>query len=245
MAIYDDAVTWLRRQAEGGRFSSKLQLAKYLKADPTQLNYTLDGNRVPKGDRLLAWLEKLGARVIFPDEAGPSVREVCFVKPQTTGVNGVVGPAPEDYLAVPLAAAPVAAGPGLIPEDKVRSWVLVWKHHESVRFRSNLVAVEIGRGERSMVPTLHPGDIVLVDREDKNPEPAGKIMLVTEPNEAGTAIKRVRTKELKNDIELIFYSDNAREFPPDTYRLNRDFDGEIAKAIAGRVVWAWADVTRK
>ncbi len=33
-----------------------------------------------------------------------------------------------------------------------------------------------------MVPTLHPGDIVLVDRAEKAPDPPGKIMLVCEPD---------------------------------------------------------------
>jgi phage repressor protein C with HTH and peptisase S24 domain len=44
------------------------------------------------------------------------------------------------------------------------------------------VAVSIGKGEVSMVPTLHPGDIVLVDRAEKAPDPPGKIMLVCEPD---------------------------------------------------------------
>jgi hypothetical protein len=172
---------------------------------------------------------------------------VCFRPPdKAQAVTGAPDPQPDDYLAVPLASSPVAAGPGLIPEDRIEGWVLVWRHQESIRFRSNLVAVEIGKNELSMVPTLHPGDIVLVDRNDRDPSPAGKIMLVSEPGpEGGTMVKRVNTKRLDGDLELIFYSDNSREFPPVTYRLGRDYDDDINRAIAGNVVWAWSDMTRK
>jgi hypothetical protein len=71
-------------------------------------------------------------------------------------------------------------------------------------------------------------------------------MLVSEPGQdGGTMVKRVNTKRLDGDTELIFYSDNSRDFPPVTYRLDRDFDGDITRAIGGSVVWAWSDMTRK
>jgi hypothetical protein len=175
-----------------------------------------------------------------------AVQDQVQIHESIDAAHVAAGPDSEDYIAVPLAESPVAAGPGLIPEDKIRGWVLVWKHQESVRWRSNLVAVEIGRGENSMVPTLHPGDIVLVDRNDKNLDPPGKIMLITEPGpDGGSAIKRVSTLRKDGDLELIFYSDNAREHPPRTYGLKRDYDTDITRAISGRVVWAWSDMTKK
>jgi hypothetical protein len=58
-------------------------------------------------------------------------------------------------------------------------------------------------------------------------------------------IKRVAVKRLDDDLELVFYSDNSRDFPPMTYRLVRDYDGDLNRAIAGRVIWAWSDMTRK
>lgn len=30
-----------------------------------------------------------------------------------------------------------------------------------------------------------------------------------------------------------------------TYRLNRDYDGAVERAIGGSAVWAWSDMTRK
>ncbi len=231
---------------KGTMFANKKRMADALDVDPSQLNRFLSGERGLTMDSLGRILDKLGVSASFPDDT-LAARDVCFVTPGKTPNAGDEGePVPEDYLAVPLAAMPVAAGPGIIPDDEIKGWVLVWRHHESVRFRTNLVAVEIGRNEHSMVPALHPGDLVLVDREDTNPEPAGRIMLVTEPGESGGAmVKRVATKKVDNDIELVFYSDNSREFPPYTYRLKRDYDGDLSRAIVGKVIWAWSDMTQK
>lgn len=227
---------------EGEAFPNKKRMADALDVDPSQLNRFLSGQRGLTLESLGRMLDKLGARVAFPDEQADTVREVRFV---TAAGSGRPGPVPEDYLAVPMAASPVAAGPGIIPDDSLDGWVLVWRQHESVRHRSNLVAVQVGQRETSMVPALHPGDIVLVDRADRALDPAGRIMLVTEPGEGGAMVKRVASKRLDGDMELIFYSDNSRLFPPMVYRLERDYGGDISRAVAGAVVWAWSDMTRK
>jgi hypothetical protein len=237
----------LGRIGPGKRYPNNKRMADELEVDPSQLNRFLKKERGLNADSLGHILDRIGVTIAFGDEPADAAREVCFRLPGKAQTEGdTPDPQPDDYLAVPLAASPVAAGRGLIPEDKVEGWVLVWRHQESIRFRSNLVAVEVGKNELSMIPTLHPGDIVLVDRNDRDPSPAGKIMLVCEPGEEGGAmIKRVNTKRLDDDVELIFYSDNSREFPPTTYRLDRDYDGDITRAIGGNVVWAWSDMTRK
>ncbi|WP_022662128.1 S24 family peptidase [Paucidesulfovibrio longus] len=232
----------------GSCFPNKKRMADSLEVDPSQLNRFLSGERGLTVDSLGRILDKLGARIAFPDDPADAAREVCFVTPERSQVGrDSPPPASEDYIAVPLASSPVAAGPGIIPEDRIDGWVLVWRHHEAVRFRSNMVAVQIGKYEQSMIPTLHPGDIVLVDRNERDPVPAGKIMLVTEPggDDAGAMVKRVSTHKTADDMELIFYSDNSKEFPPMVYRLGRDYEGDISRAIVGKVVWAWSDMTRK
>jgi transcriptional regulator with XRE-family HTH domain len=173
-------------------------------------------------------------------------REVCFIKPKIINAEELNGPVDEDYLAVPLASMPVAAGQGIIPEESIRSWVLVWRHHESVQFRFNLVAVEIGKGQRSMEPTLHPGDIVLIDKGDYRPSPPpGNIYLVRFPgDDGGLAIKRVQTYSKDKKYLISFYSDNP-QYPPEIYDLKVEYDNDISRAVIGRVVWAWSDMTKK
>jgi Predicted transcriptional regulator len=234
------------RVGENKDYANRKRMADALGIDPSQLNRFMDGERGLSVESLGRILDGLGARVVLPGATEPeAAREVCFVAPRTAGTgSAVVPPAAEDYFAVPLADAAVAAGPGRIAQADIQGWVLVWRHHESVRFRTDLVAVTLAEGETGMAPTLHPGDVVLVDRAEKSPDPSGKIMLVREPGGA-SAVRRVATQPVEGDMELVFYADNARETPPRVRRLHRDYGGELARAVGGRVVWAWNDMTRK
>ncbi|TVM28656.1 S24 family peptidase, partial [Oceanidesulfovibrio marinus] len=44
---------------------------------------------------------------------------------------------------------------------------------------------------------------------------------------------------------IVFYPDNAVEYPPPTFDFEDEYGGDITKALIGRVVWAWSDMTRK
>lgn len=250
MSAYTRIKARFKDLVSGNLYKSANAFADSMKLTPsekTKLYKALSDKTVPTADTFLEWLEHLGAKIVWPDEDRDMAREVRFVGPRfVSAEDKAAPPANEDYLAVPLADEPVAAGPGLIPEDKIKGWILVWRGHESIRFKTDLVAVQIGEREHSMVPTLHPEDIVLVDRSDRDPSPAGKIMLICEPPpDCGAAIKKVRTQKRDGDVQITFYSDNTRDYPPDTYSLNKDYGGDITRAIAGRVIWAWSDMTRK
>ena len=187
-------------------------------------------------------LDHLGAVLAPPPSS--FARAVCFVDARVA-LAGADQPPPrsEDYLAVPLVEE-VGAGPGMIPQGEMLSWFLVYRHQEAVRYRSDLIAVQIGRHSTSMIPILHPGDIVLVDRQDKNTPHPGRMMLVMDPEGAGK-IKRVAVEARNADYRLLYYSDNAAENPPEIYSLREDFLGDWNRAIGGRVVWAWSDVSGK
>ncbi len=253
MGMFEEVMQGLRRAVSPqGRYRNMTQLAEACGVAPNLISRWLSGERSPRFEALSRVLESLGARVVFPgeDEAGAG-REVCFVKAETpsaaVGPGALLaGPVPEDYLAVPMISARAAWGAGLIPDGDIEGWVLVWRHHPSVRHKTNLVALEMPKGERSMLPLFSPGDILMVDRNDRDPEPAGKAMLVHEPGPGGgAAVRRVATRKRAGDYELIFYSDNAREFPPTTWLLKRDYGGDMGRAVAGHVIWAWSDVREK
>jgi len=210
----------------------------------------LSGKAVPRFDTVARILETLGARILFPDDERDATRPVVFVAPKRSSGAAEQAPPPqaENYMAIPLAQGAVAAGPGLVPEDAVRGWVLAMKDQSSIRYRTNLVALEVGRAQESMVPTLHPLDIVLVDRDDFRPEPDGSIFLVREPGpDAEVAVKRVYTSRKEGQTLLTFISDNPdkRSYPPSVHSLESDYQGDLRRAIVGRVVWAWSDMTRK
>ncbi|WP_233490989.1 S24 family peptidase [Pseudodesulfovibrio indicus] len=200
------------RIGPGRRYPNNKRMADELGVDPSQLNRFLKRERGLNSDSLGHILDRVGVTLTFGDEPADAAREVCF-RPPGRAVPGGPAPRGEDYLAVPLAEPALVASRGLIPEDRVQGWVLVWRHQESIRFRTNLAAVEIAKGDLSMAPALGPGDIVVVDRNDRDPGQSGRLMLVCHPD-GEARIRRVGTRRLDDDLELIFYSDDSREHPP-------------------------------
>lgn len=197
------------------------------------------------GSAVLDWLDKMGVIIEFPSNDTPAGKDICFVNAKIVSAGeGVEPPQAEDYMAAPMVGE-VGAGPGYIPQDQVKSWFLVYKNLPAVRYRRNLIAVEIGENSTSMTPTLNPGDIVLVDRDDREVRKSGRMMLVLDPDGAGM-VKRVSVKDMPSgDCRITYYSDNAAEHEPVVYSLREDFFGDWERSIVGRVVWAWSDVTEK
>lgn len=245
MGISEEIIAGLKDAIEKEFDGIPNRLASHVGVTVQQLGRWLRGETSPQIDKVGPVLDALGFQLTRNGVGRSQTRDIEFVNPKLVSIHvGTPPPASEDYFAVPLAEEAVAAGPGLIGSDTIRGWVIVWRHHDSIRFRSNLVAVEIGKGQTSMVPLLHSGDIVLVDRSERTPDVDGKIMLVCDPD-GGCAIKRVSSRRIDGDTELVFYSDNAAANPPRVHRLKRDFGGNLDAAIGGRVVWAWSDMSRK
>lgn len=147
------------------------------------------------------------------------------------------GVALEDYYAAPLIDGAIAAGPGrVISETEVGS--LVWIYAPELRHRQkhNLVALKIdGKNGDSMLPTLCPGDIVLVDRDDPGSDDSAFIdrkIYAVRDGQGGAAVKRL----YRSPKGIVVYSDN-REVPPEIA-----WTGNIAELIIGRVVWGWRNL---
>lgn len=72
----------------------------------------------------------------------------------------------------------------------------------------------------------------------------GRIMLVMDPDGAGM-IKRVAVEEVKSerDWRIVFYSDNVANHPPIVYSLREDFLGDWDRAVVGRAIRAWSDIS--
>lgn len=69
----------------------------------------------------------------------------------------------QDYVSVPLTESAIAAGQPIIPQENIEDYVLL--HIRAAGKHSNLVASRVDGN--SMEPTLHSGDIVVIDRDDK------------------------------------------------------------------------------
>lgn len=226
------------------RFRTKAELAEFAEIAPSQVKKYQTASDMKNIEKFFAFLDKLGVNLDFEPNPEPD-RDVCFVNAKIAPIGeGIEPPQSEDYIAAPMVGE-VGAGLGYIPQDEVKSWFLAYRHHPAVRFRRNLIAVEIGAHSTSMQPTLNPGDIVLVDRDDRDVQHPGHMMLVTDPDGAGM-IKRVSIEDKQDgDYRITFYSDNGLKHPPMVYSLLKDYAGDWDKVIAGRVIWAWTDVREK
>ena len=241
MSEFSEKIMAIIRKAVDDQFNGNISAAsKAWGVTGDNLNKWLSGKRVPSIKNISPIIDRLGKFTTEKEAA----REVCFVNAKIVPAGEhVAPPQAEDYIAAPLVGE-VGAGPGYVAQDDVESWFLVYKHVAAIRQRSDLIAVEIGKSSTSMLPLLHPGDIVLVDRDDQDVEHPGHIMLVRDPDGAGM-IKRVAMNKDGTDWTLQFYSDNAAKNPPMTYKLGEDYESDITKAIVGRVIWAWSDVRNK
>jgi SOS-response transcriptional repressor LexA len=144
----------------------------------------------------------------------------------------------EDYLAVPMIEGKIAAGYlAEIPEDFVTNLVWVYKPEIGKRQHHNLRAVQLAKNADSMVPTLRPGDIIIVDPTERPPmKPLNKnaIYAVRSQEEGGCTVKRV--KEVA-DFWLLL-SDNPEKEPMLLSKERED------NPFIGRVIWSWTSWVR-
>ena len=245
-SLLDSALSALRSYIEKNHDGNVASAARALDISVPTLHTWIKGTRIPSFSKMAPLLEKIGAYIVGPGESDVS-KEVCFVDARTVPAGENLPPPPdEDYLAVPLVEE-VGAGPGIIPQGQLIAWFLVWRHQRCIQHKRDLIAVMVGKQSTSMVPTLNPQDIVLVDRQDKDVlNFTGRIMLVMDIDGCGK-IKRVAVEHQpkKRDYRISYYSDYSAANPPEVYSLMEDFEGDWNKSIVGRVVWAWSDVSCK
>ena len=140
------------------RFRTKAELAEFAGIAPSQVKKYQTASDMKNIEKFFAFLDKLGVNLDFEPNPEPD-RDVCFVNARIAPIGAdIEPPQSEDYIAAPMVGE-VGAGLGYIPQDEVKSWFLAYRHHPAVRFRRNLIAVEIGAHSTSMQPTLNPGDI--------------------------------------------------------------------------------------
>lgn len=252
MGFETDFKKLISEALSSGRFKNLTELAEASGLNQSSLSMYVSGTRQSlKLESVAKVIDTLGSKLSgLSAPSTDTTREICFVDAKVVkSGEGLPPPVPEHYAAVPLVGE-VGAGPGMVPEDKLEGWVLVMRDQQAIRARSNLLAVEVGKNQTSMTPTLHPGDIVLVDRDDWGQygtyKAPGNIFLVREPGqEGGAKVKRVDLSGKGNATILTFYSDNSEEYGPEPHIMTQDYTNGLREAIVGRVVWAWSDVSRK
>lgn len=131
----------------------------------------------------------------------------------------------EDFVSVPLTESAIAAGQPIIPQESIEDFVLL--HIRAAGKRSNLVASRVDG--HSMEPMLHPGDIVVIDRDDKKIV-KNKIFAIY--HEGGLTAKFL---ERKNDLLIL------RPINPNA-EVQIIYLNENPQPIVGKIIGAWKDL---
>lgn len=193
----------------------------------------------PKPDSLILIKKEFNVSIdwLLTGEEPSSKEKIKVIQPIITvaGHYPEVPPGvyPEDYLAVPLVNAEIAAGHlAEIPEEHVLSLVWVYRPEIGRRQYHDLRAVKLASNADSMRRTLNPGDIIIIDPAERPPAKPlnrNKIYAVRSLEEGGCAVKRVR----ENDKFWLLLSDNP-DYDPILLRKEANDN-----PIIGQVIWSW------
>jgi SOS-response transcriptional repressor LexA len=169
-----------------------LGLAELYRVDVDQLWAALvsdlEGRRVPKAEELIA-----------PPVATP------------VEIQGIE----ESFAAVELLDDPIAAGPPIEIEDAARSGHVPFPKRLIDRIGAPL-CVRVDSFERSMIPTIQPGETVLLDCSDaKRMKPVNDRIYAVNVPTAGATLKRV----FRLDRGLLLVADNVDKSEYPTLRL--------------------------
>lgn len=231
-SFYDSVMELLHKLVEERFDGNVANAARGLNVSISTLHAWLSGFRSPNLKQISGVLDLAG--ISFPSSGGvPSTQPGVQYSPEG-----------QSYAAVPLLGE-ADAGPGIVPTEGVRGWVMIDKQLPPFRLRRNLIAVRIGENSRSMIPTLFPGNVVIVDRDDRTLSRRPRLMLVLDPDGCGM-IKRVSIEDLPNGSATItFASDNVPAHPPIVYDLRLDYAGDWDRVVVGRAVFTWADLRER
>lgn len=140
----------------------------------------------------------------------------------------------DEYVAVPLVDGQVAAGPGRVAWESVRS--LVWVFKPELGRRKNLVALRVA-GD-SMTPTIPDQAIIIVDRDSRQPSGNRKGIWALRTEDGDVQIKRLyrRMPSPADKLPETWWilSENLEDYPPEL-AWTMDFD----RLVLGQVVWMW------
>lgn len=157
------------------------------------------------------------------DSLPVQVPELKIYQPNSiAGAPAITG---EDYVSVPLTNSSIAAGQPIIQENNIEDYVLL--HIRAAGKKKNMVASRV-EGD-SMEPMLHSGDIVVIDRDDKNIVKNGIFAIFYDE---GLTAKYVESQE--NLLILRPINPNSQL---QIINLNEHTD-----PIVGRVIGAWKEL---
>jgi len=217
------------------------KLARALGVHNSVIKRLIENQSLPALDNLNKICEKAGVSadwVLTGREPEPKT-EIQVLEPRLL-FSGLPQDLPPEvrglnYRSIPRVAGFIGAGyEGAVPWDYCDGLVLVPESELGNHAGHDLRAIRVARQAISMIPTIRPGDIVIIDPQDRPDlplRPADKkaIWAVRYPEGDNAALKRVR----EADDHWVLLSDNHLIDPILIKKA------EIPDLIIGRVIWSW------
>lgn len=227
----EHAITILREEVE--RAGGVREFARLHGVQASQISRWLSGATAPKLDDLGSIFDRIGVDVCRIRGCAGG-RPVMFSLPEVVSSEDAETIGREEFVAVPIVRSLEALTRYEVPEENRSGWCIVDRHFESVAYRHDLVAMTVVNEDMS--PTLHPGEMVLIDR-DRPPIDQGRIYLVRAAD-GETGLGRVSTAAMPDgDLRILISNDNRNNIRPRIFSLRRDYGGDIYRCILGRAIW--------
>lgn len=241
MSFFEDIIKAMNKGLEQ-RYNSKYShLAKAAEVHATTVKKILSGERT-------TWL---GALSRMADATGVKICQDDLHKDK------------QEEKAIGVAPQVEEKDSRLIPQfdmDNICSFIDEYKSHsksdtspekyiqvpanlEFLKYRQDLIAVEVTSNRGCMIPTFNSGDLLIIDINECIPHPPpGNIYLVQEPNSRHAYIKRVKSQRKRGKDFLIYYCDNP-EFGPDIFNVDNDYEGKLVNGLKGKVVASFCNMS--
>lgn len=169
-----------------------------------------------------------GGKTLAIDVSGSASRG------QPARVEVATDEGPQEFVSVPVLSGHIAAGPPLMVDEREVAGYAAFPPSLLAKLGvTKPVCVRVGRYERSMRPTIEPGDTVLLDCSDSRRDQLRKDRIYAVNVEEGSTLKRIAVV----GGVLTLMSDNLDKDEYPVRAIECDSDAELRSIIVGEAVW--------
>lgn len=215
--------------------------AKFFDMAPTSLQRYDERDGIGGSTKtFLKLLDKVGGKVVWPDDP------VKTTEPEEFKVTSdAVGVDSETHRAVPVVSYDTAATVSHLGEGDIEKYVLVFRDGP-LASRKNLVACQIPKTHTNSAPDLHPGDYIIVDRDDKNIphqyQERGNLFLVRDSRNGGVYVRRAFVTDDYSEVGLC---DREYGIGFGHVSIKEELGGNPSSIAVGRIVMALVNTLDK
>lgn len=227
MNFYDTVMAILREAAD---HYGVVGLSKLVNVDRRVLTNWINGKaKGPSLDRIARVCDLMGyTPTLSALNVGEPIDFDMHYRP-----NGLMLD-PKDYIAIPLVKDENLIDGPVIPQSNIEHIGPAHKSAAFVQGRTHLISIAMT--DDIMAPLLVKDDYVIIDLDDREIE-QGRLYLVRNPERTKTAVRRVFI-----DGDSISFYNKDHSVEPKIFSLSRQYNGDLSKAVLGRVIWGRIDL---